>query len=113
MKHEPLIYDERTGMVAVYFGPKRNCLEMPSDSFLFVRWWETDPDTSNGTKYIRDEEACKIARVIASMYEMLDALKEIWGGGEPSCASAKIAAKIVEKVDPEWAVNGGDQKSSI
>lgn len=67
-----LIYDERGGMVAVYDAPKKwDCLELPADSFIFVRYFKRD--AAGG--FVRDDEACVRARLIAAGPTMR---KEIW-----------------------------------
>lgn len=67
----PWRYDERTGMVAVYPGEELNCLDLPADSFIYVRHWERKAD-GNGFEVI--EEDCAVGRMIAAVPDMREAL---------------------------------------
>lgn len=57
-----VIYDERAGMVAVYFAPEMTCLARDDSNFIYVKHFN-----NNGTPggWIRDDEACNMARHIA------------------------------------------------
>lgn len=69
MKHrEKWNYDERTGMVAVYSGEKRNCLVGP---FIFCSHFDRAADG----EFIRDELACQNARLIVDDHEYIVGLE--------------------------------------
>lgn len=70
----PWRYDERTGMVAVYSGEELNCLDLPSDSFIYVRHWERKAE---GLGFEVIEEDCAIGRLVAAAPELLEALKDV------------------------------------
>ena len=70
----PWQYDERTGMVAVYEGEKRNCLDLSPGSFIFVRHWALNPISE---RYDVDREDCATARLIAAAPDLLAALKAL------------------------------------
>lgn len=72
-KREPWIYDERTGMVAVYAGEQLNCLDLPSDSFIYVRGWKRKTE---GLGFEVIEEDKRIGKLVAAAPDLLEALKE-------------------------------------
>jgi hypothetical protein len=67
----PWQYDERTGMVAVYSGKKLNCLDLPSEAFIYIRSWERKAD---GQGFLVIEEDCAIGRLVAAAPDMREAL---------------------------------------
>jgi hypothetical protein len=86
---KPWIYDERTGMVAVYSGPEMNCLEVPSDSFIYVRHWKNKADGTLG--YEQVEEDKMIGRLVAAAPELLAAAEGalIWLSGDKCCRACQ------------------------
>lgn len=74
MKFGPWIYDERAGMVAVYSGPERNCLDLPDDCFVYVRHWEKKAD---GQGWEQIEEEKEIGKLIAKAPEMAQRIAEL------------------------------------
>lgn len=75
----PWRYDERTGMVAVYSGEERNCLDLPSECFVYVRYWEQKPE---GIGFDQIEEDREVARLIAAAPELLAGCKASLGAFE-------------------------------
>jgi hypothetical protein len=61
MSEKKYIFDLRVGCVAVYEGPKRNCLSLPLEAFLYYRNGSQDEngDWQIDQKYI--DEAKMIA----------------------------------------------------
>lgn len=84
------IYDERGGIVAVYAGKGKDgtkeldCLDLPDDSFIYVRHWERKPE---GLGFERIPEDCKIGRLVAAAPDLLSAAKEAltWLSGDRCC----------------------------
>jgi len=66
-------YDERTGMVAVYAGEELNCLDLPSDCFIYVRYWK-QKEGALGFEVVEEDK--KIGRLVAAAPELLEALKD-------------------------------------
>lgn len=113
---ESWTYDERTGMVAVYSGPAMNCLDVPSDSFIFVRYWKNKADGTLG--YDQVEADKKVGRLVAAAPELLAAAKEAltWLSGdrcchccdaveneacEPGCIAGKVRMAIAKAEEKE------------
>ncbi len=71
----PWVYDERVGCVGVYDGEKRNCLSMPSDSFIFYRHGEyvVPPGEEHGHWTVREDDAA-LGRFIAHSRTDVDRL---------------------------------------
>lgn len=97
-----LIYDERCGMVAVYKADEKyHCLDLPDDSFIFVKHFPTNEDG----KFIRDNEACNLAKMIAASYNMYEALEAIqhWSSDAriPCCFPRNLLDKALDKAKPE------------
>lgn len=70
----PWRYDERTGMVAVYPGEEKNCLDLPADSFIYVRILERKAE---GIGFQQVQEDKEIGKLVAAAPEMLEALKDV------------------------------------
>ena len=99
-----LIYDERPGMVAVYEGPRRDCLEMPADTFVFLRYW---PRGEEGA-FIRNAADCTVAKLISGGPAMLEALQHAEGlmraAGGIFVGAADMASLAIQK-----AQNGAEE----
>lgn len=66
------VYDERVGMVAVYQGKERGCLDTDRDDFVFARYFK---NKSDGAGWIKDEAVCECAqRLVESHNAELAAL---------------------------------------
>ncbi len=80
------IYDERSGCVAVYVGPQKNCLDLPNRAFIYYQHgthekdegWEVDEQDCHDGKFIAN--ACTdLPDVIAhyeDLYEKVTALRD-------------------------------------
>lgn len=101
-----LIYDERGGMVAVYEAKRQlDCLELPADSFVFLRHFKRD---TNGD-FVRDDAACAMAQLIASAPLMLEAVKKHLK--ESGCDGDLCAfgwhedfLKLIRSVEPDYCL---------
>jgi len=67
----PWVYDERVGMVAVYPGEPRHCLDLPADAFVFVRHWARTPC---GQGFLVGEDVCALGLLVAAAPVMRAAL---------------------------------------
>jgi len=72
----PWRLDVRTGMVAVYAGEKKNCLDGIDGDLVFVKYWPRRGDGNLG--FVVNEQDITNAKVIAEVPEMIEALGEAW-----------------------------------
>lgn len=89
----PWKYDERPGIVAVYAGEEKNCLDLPHDCFLFVRGFARQKE---GWKV--DLQACADARLIAAAPDLLAAAQGALRGLD-RIAEAMTGRITLEKAD--------------
>ncbi len=98
----PWNYDERVGCVAVYIGPKRNCLDSPRGAFVAYQhgsYREADRGTTESSSWTIPTSVCRDYKFIAHAREDVPEL----------VAEVRAQDKRIVELEAELARLRGDE----